>query len=423
MLLNPFFAFYVTGDGDICGGLTISDNSANTDYKCLHSLRYDVEMRGYVERHNKEVPHNTPSTTIAEGVMLAEVQNDPKNIHKSRKITEILTGVDQVSKHEGTAAQELEEFADEWTLIQSNESTNTTAQGATTSAGFLLLSSNTVFWNPSNWKLDSRYVLAWGSRTKEYWDDELGLKVTQTRSVVAHGTALPTPTPGSFPEQRQVDAWRDIKTVTTIDGYDVTKFDHTYGKTVQYTFPAILASWDGNPANNPVLPDWTPGNGWVSLIFDEGNERSVFQITIFTREAWTEGVQAQVRETLHTAAEMATILASSNTAGFGTGADLGSTTVKARLFAPRPRDIRYQGMMFELTVEKVLCDSDTLTATSDSEDTYYGPGKVDEFTYPDSFPTATDYIGLIGQTVCVEDTFEPWKYGLYMRRRTNIVLK
>lgn len=418
--LLPFFAFYLEGEG--CSGRTTTDNLGNLFYKCLQSNRWDLENRGYVQLHDQEVPHSTLPVAIVENIVKAEVENKG-NVAKSRRLTEVLTPEGVVDKHEGSAWEVLREFADRWTTTKTNRGDYTTGTVANSGAGFTLGFSEADEFNPANWHRDDITVTAWGTRTRNYYDEELGLKMTETRSVVGHGTALPTSTPGAFYSQQQVDAGRDILTTIGIDGYSETKFDRTTYQTKQFTFPALLASWDGDETHDPVVPDWVDGHGWLSSAFEEGNARSVFQITIFTREAWTEGVLAEVNETLITASDAATLFASSPSGSFGSGTDLGTSTTRARIFNPRPRDLVYNGLMFEFHVQNVLCDGTTITATSSSDDEYYGPSKVEAFSFPSSNISATAYIALIDSKVCVEDTITPWKFGLYMRRRQYIKLK
>ena len=76
--------------------------------------------------------------------------------------------------------------------------------------------------------------------------------------------------------------------------------------------------------------------------------------------------------------------------------------------------------MFSLNVPNVLCDAGTLVASSNSADTYYGYPIVETCTYYASNITATEYITLRTKIVCVEDSIEQWRYGLWKRRRVFI---
>lgn len=404
--------------------MTTTDNSGNVKYKSLVSRRWDLELCGYVVHEDQSVPHRTAPTTIATTIVLAIAENE-KNVHKTRKITETLTPVDVIDKHEGCNWQVLQEFADEWTETKFVNNSSTPSQMATSSAGYLLGFSETKEINPSNWKHDDIRVLAWGTRTRDYWDEELGILINETRSVVAHGTSLPTPTTISWPAQVQADEARDIRTVLVpIAG----AYTRTWVSTIQYSFPTLLAYWNGSEADAPV-----PANGLIfTSAFEEDNARSVFKIIVQLRESFTQDVYATFTEDMLTSADAALLTAAAeNTTAFGSGGDLGSSTpgapTKARIFNPRPRDISYDGLMFTLRVPNVLCDSylgaAKIVATANSEDEYYGPSKSEEFEFPPSNITATAYVALIDSYVCIKDEVTLWKFGMYKRLRVKIKIK
>jgi hypothetical protein len=274
--------------------------------------------------------------------------------------------------------------------------------------------------NPANFKETTISVHEWQTLTTKGWDDELGIQYELVEKVVTPATPLPVSTQTQWVEQqRQVDKYRSIQSFYQLaDPYDLTRTE-----TIQFTFPALLAYWNGDPTVTPVLPDWTLGAGWVNTWTEEATGRTVFMINIHTREAFSALIYSKVREQVITEAEFFVLVgAVDNPAPWGSGPDLGTDVLRANLYNPRPRDISYNGLMFNLQIPNVLCDADTLTATSNSEDTYYGP-VTEIMSYPSSYPTCMGYIGLIGQVVCVEDSFTQWKHGLYKRRRVFIKLQ
>jgi len=234
-------------------------------------------------------------------------------------------------------------------------------------------------------------------------------------SVVAHGTPVPTSTATVGYSQRQVDSHRDILTAVTLP----SAFDRTTYVSQQYTWPALLAVWDGSAAPTAAVA----ADLIVGTTFEEAIGRTVFKLKVPLRDSFTEMTEFRVREEIIDAATATTLLAAVvNTTIFGTGNDLGTATLRARLWNPRPRDFAYDGLMVEIRIGNVLSDAITLSFSSSGDDTYYG-AVSESFAIPASNITATAYIDLIGSTVCIEDSIEQWKFGLYRRRRTTVVVK
>lgn len=428
----PFFNFWIDGSPE---PITVSDNTGNLRYDGLESVTFDLENCAYVRLTDQQVEHGADATNIVYGVLDASVKNE-RNQHKSRKLTLAATlQVDVVDYVLGSAWSVLQRFAKGWTITKSMEETGAepTPLAAVGSVPSLTGSAEMREKNPSNWKQETIVVRAWQTLTTKKYDEELGVLITIVESVVLPSHALDTPTATSWSEQVQVDERHAILTTYTL----ASAWTRSVYETINYTFPALLASWDGNPANAPVAPDWTPGSGWVSTPqLEATNGRSVFIFYIQTRPAFSAPVHARIYEEIITAAEATTLLGigaanviawgSTGSTGFYTtplSQDLGTTALRANLYYPRPRDISYSGLMFGLNIPNVICDGDTLTATSHSSDTYYGPDIGESFTYPDSYPSLTDYLALIGDTVCIQDDITPWRSGLYKRRRVLIHLK
>jgi len=394
--------------------MTASDNPNNTDGKALRSQRWDLELRGYVDKtdtqvsadHTMEIPMNFP---IADEQVINE-----RNIHKARRIEELLTPTTVTDKYLGTAWEQLQRFAVSWTVTKDMISSSAVPTG-----GFYVVVGENREHNPANYKRDVYTVSAWQSLTSYEYDDDLGVLLTVVESVVSHGTAMPTPTATVGYQQRQVDANRDILTSYTLPG----AWSRTSYESQQYTWPALLAVWDGE--TNPTAA--TDADIVIGTSFEEANARTVFYLTVPLRDSFTEMTKLTVVEEIITAATATTLngVGAENTAGFGTTTDLGSssgTIKRARLWNPRPRDHNYSGLMVEYRVANVLNDEITLSFTSNGDDTYYG-AVSESFTLPRTNISATEYIALIGSTVCVEDSIAQWKYGLWKRRRVYVVVQ
>jgi len=404
----PFFNFWVLQDRD---GLSVSDNSSNVSYDGLQSVLFDLESRAYVRLTDQEVPHASAASTISYGVVEAQVKNE-RNQHRSRRLTTVATSqVTVTDKVLGTAWDQLQRFAVSWTVTKDMVSSSSVP----TSGLYVVVGENREH-NPSNFKRDIYTVSAWQTLTRYEDDAETGLRFTVVESVVADSATMPTSTATAFYDQRQVDSERAILTTITIP----SAFDRTTYQTIQFTWPALLAVWDGSDV--PVAA--TASDIITGSTVEEATGRTVFFLNVPLRESFTELTHVKVREQIITASAAATLRdAAENTAAFGTTIDLGSDTQRARIWNPRPRDFSYDGLMVDLRISNVLSDEITLPFAAASGDTYYGYGFSESFTIPASNITASAYTALVGSIVCIEDQIEPWKYGLYKRRRTTVVVQ
>jgi len=399
--------------------MTLSDNPNNVDGKSLTSQRWDLDLRGFVAKTDQQVSADHDITIPPVVDVVDEQIVNERNIHKARLVTEtMLDRVTVVDKILGTAWGQLERFAVSWTV----EKYLSTSSSMPT-AGFYVVVGENREHNPVNFKLDVYTVSAWQTLTTKEFDHDLGLLVTKVESVVATGTAVPASTATVGYEQRQVDSHRDILTSYTLP----SAFDRTTYRSDQYTWPALLAVWDGTDGASGITPAVAADLIGVST-FEEGPERTVFKLKVPLRDSFTEMTEMRVREEVISAATVTTLLGAGadNTATFGTTTDLGSSTgtvKRARLWNPRPRDYLYDGLMVEYRLSNVLTDAMTLSFSANGSDTYYGSTATDSFSIPATNITATAYKALIGSTVCIDDTIEPWKYGLYRRRRVTVVVK
>ncbi len=399
--------------------MTTSDNPNNPNYKGQISQRWDLDLRGFVTKTDMQVPPNTDIARPPDTDVLDEQLVNERNVHKARLITEtMLQSETVVDKFLGTAWEQLQRFAVSWTVEKDLVSISSVP-----TAGFYIVVGENREHNPASFKLDIYTVSAWQTLTSYEFDHDLGLLMTKVESVVAHGTAVPASTSTVGYEQRQVDSHRDILTSYTLP----SAFDRTTYRSDQYTWPALLAVWDGTDGAAGITPAVAADLVGVST-FEEGPERTVFKLKVPLRDAFTEMTEMRVREEIISAATAATLLGAGadNTATFGTTTDLGSSTgtvKRARLWNPRPRDYRYDGLMVEYRLSNVLTDAMTLSFSANGSDTYYGSTATDSFSIPATNITATAYKALIGSTVCIEDSIEPWKYGMYRRRRVTVVVK
>lgn len=379
----------------------VSDNTGNIPGKTLRTDRFDLEMRAYVADVDTQVPHNTPAVPIIFDVLQSSVENE-RTIHKSRqKGTAAITAVEVTDKYLNGAWEELKRFAASYTITKTRQANNTL-----TSNHINTVTQELREHNPANWLSDVISVSAWQTLTRREYDPELGLKVTIVESVVASNTTLSDSTTTVFKELRQVDADRSILTTITVE----SAFDRSSTETIQFTFPGIFQGYTSSAA------------------FLEPQERTVFQFNPVVRTPFTALVQAGVRDNLVTAAEKDVLLASTPTGS-------GSNTLLAEIWVAKPIDIQYGGILFSLNIPNVLSDEYSaaagvgdpdylpITASTHADDNYYGYPITDTYTIMPSTPTATEYTGLIGSGVTIQDTIKPWKYGLFWRQRVTIELQ
>ena len=200
-----------------------------------------------------------------------------------------------------------------------------------------------------------------------------------------------------------------ILETTTLPG-GAGSADRTYYDTVQMTWPRLLVGTNAATCYNP------------QNAFQPQQRRSLFLMTPNLRSPVSELCSARVVENFITAATVATLEAS-------TPSGLGSATQRAELWSPRTADLIYDGFLFSLNIPDVICDAVNLVATTNSEDTYYGSSITDTFTGRASTPTYSQYAtmqaadGGKGQEVCIEDSVQPFRSGLWRRKRVYVRVK
>lgn len=381
------------------------DNTDAISWKDLKSREFSLDLRSYVQTTNQEVPHATAPTTIASGVFDARVVNDPPDVHKSRKLTTTQTAASTVvDKKNNGAWGELQRFAAEYTVTKSMKTAATLG-----AHGFLIVVEDLNEHNPSNWKSDIISVSSWQTLTRYEWDEQLGLLLTIVESVVATETAVPASTKTVFVEQRQVDDQRDIRTTISLP----STFDRTTTENIQYTFPGLFRGYLSS----------------ATLINPQG--RTYFEFIPDVRPPFGALPQAQVRDNLVTAAELAVLLVSTPTL-------LGTDSLMADVFYPIPTDINHNGLLVKIDIPNVLtdwyegvgepepgADFESILATTNSADVFYGGAVVDQIVIRPSIPTYLEYQAMVDSEdyFCVQDNIKPWKYGLFWRQRVMIKMQ
>ncbi len=418
--------------------LDTSDKVFQKHGKALESRSFNSELGAWIVSWNYELDNGHALPVFTYGLVDQKIENE-RNISRARITIDNATFVQLTNKTREQAENILREFAVSW--VETREVLNHQNFPA---LEFLSLGAECTSINTANnlWKI--RTATAWLALTEKKYDEELGLAITITREVIdlqAGGYALPANTAGNFYEEVKVDTRRAIRTTTTIDSYNAVSNPNP-GKDVyadeQYSFPAILAHHVHATGVFNVAAALE-----YNTRLEAANKRSVFWININVREAFTAPVMMRIVEEIITPAQLAVLksVGAVNVTAYGANAgfyaatltgDLGTSTTRAKLFVPRPRDINYDGLLFNLHIPNVLTDgffdaggggSDTrIIATTAVGDTYYG-AVTEELTVLPSFPTASAYIALIGSAVCIEDSISMWKHGAFKRKRVIIQLQ
>lgn len=384
--------------------MTRSDNTSNITGKTLLSRRFERELCAHVQTQVTKVPHGTAPTTLTFGVFEASIETQD-NTTKSSKVD--LVKVDWV-----TVSDKQLEYA--WGELQGYAPSSTTTAtmvnaSSVPAGGFLVGTGRNEMVNAANFKQTVVSVPSWSNRVVKSYDDALGVEVLLTRSVVDPSAALPATTGASWSQMRQVDDVHGILETTTLPG-GAGSADRTYYDTVQMTWPRLLVGTTDVQCYNP------------QNAFEPQQRRSLFLMTPNLRSPVSELCNARVVENFITAAQVATLEAS-------TPSGLGSATQRAELWSPRTVDLLYDGYLFSLNIPDVICDAVNLPASTNSLDTYYGYPKTDTFYGRASSPTYTQYAvmqaadGGRGQEVCIEDSVSPFRSGLWRRKRVYVRVK
>lgn len=371
--------------------ITTSNKPHQHRGKVLLGHKFDVRLGAHIELRDQDAEFSAAPDALVYGVLESNVVND-RNVGRARIQSQFAEFQTVIDKLRNLGQQELLRFAKEVIETRIVEDNQTIPE---LEFHDLELVIETV--NEGNFLWIKKTATEWIPLVTKTQDDELGVEYVTTETVVENVDDpydLPANTKTAFHTYRQIDELRGILTTVTISG-----FDRYYIDDFDYTFPAILMGFE------PLL---------VGLI--PANKRSVYFINPIIRSAFTKMVHGKVRERFMTAAEVETIL---DVPPSGNGGD----AFLAELVDFRPRDIQYSGELFNLNIPNVLTDDFSITATTDGDDEYYGAWS-ETTTQAESTPNASDYVAdYIGEEKVVEDSINPWKFGLYVRKTVTIIMQ
>lgn len=354
---------------------TTTDPLLSHDFKSLQSVEFDTEFNRYVTRIDREVPHGSSLPSASASVLRPVIKNE-RNTTKSR-LSYGIPG-SSVSVPEKTFQAKVPE---RFVCAASKASSQALASASVTPA-FKTLSDRIVPIDAYNAQRVTETVADFTSLTSVETDDD-GVLITVAESVVAKGTAVPANTSTTKYSQIDLDCQHALLRAVTA-GLTWTR---TYYKTIDFRFPGLLSTPDDNDLDAFFIPQ---------------QRRTVFKSNFTVRPAFTARVHAKVVETV-----------SAEPTAYG------SLTA---LFNPIPQDIVYDGTLFSVNVRDVLNDAFNLTATTNSEDAYWGYA-VESLDVPASTMSLATYLGYITPSpvwACIGDDTIPWKHGFYKRVQTYI---
>jgi hypothetical protein len=228
--------------------------------------------------------------------------------------------------------------------------------------------------------LTKREVLTAGSFTFEDEDtQDTCLKILNTVSDVSVSTV--TQVAGQQTRLTPKGPGRFQKVVQSLVGW--ASWERETKRTVNYSFPSRLTSIA------------------TTATFTPQQRRTAFYTFPLIKTGYSGPVEARVVETL-----VSSVPGTLET-----------------LFAPQPDNIQYDGVLFSLNLPQLLHNAISLTATTHSNDTFYG-NVIETFTKAATSPSTAEYNSLINSEVCISDVVEPYgRFCLYKRTRTYIKVK
>lgn len=264
-------------------------------------------------------------------------------------------------------------------LVYATETRQRVDYGETVTGAFDILS-NQVY-SESTTKAERIFVEVdsgdYPELTSYDYDGQLNAVITTTRNVVPAGTTY-TKAEGDL-EQRDspIDQWKTLRIISHVDPEDLE--ERTEYDTIDYTFPSILESFD------------------LDIVTYGVNDTEGVTLTPVLRAAVTTATRIKVVTNFLT-----------------------TPPAPDDVYQIAPNDLIFRGQSFSVSLNNVLNDDFTLTASGFLSDQYVD--LVDTVTFGESFPNATDYIADIGTEQLIGYDLKYYRGGIYIQRQTYLVL-
>jgi hypothetical protein len=420
------------------------DPQFHVDGKALTSREFDTQLGAYVAVTDTQVPHGEPQGSITFGVIPA-IKNE-RNVSKSRKI------VINVATSAGSpvfydlgdttifGAGELQRFA-----TQLNSEQKVVVTGTAHSTAFLTITDTLKKLDPVHWKRDQVAAVSFDP-LKSVSVDEDGNQWEVTKTVVAHDAALAV---GA--ELEEVDTRHAIVSSAPslkADAGTRTSWVQDEETCLWVKREVALVDPPGNPPASPAagtevvyqtIPNVTAKvrkitqtltnyAGWTRVSsaqidyrtpaifggFTAGDTEALFsnrELRTYLilryanfREGTSQQVIVKVTETLHTSGV------------FG-----GAGPTRETIFDPLDSPVKYNGFLFNIDLPACIHNGETLTANTNSLDTFYGYG-AETHTFAPSPTSYSTYAAAVGTEVFIKDELAPWRFCLFKRTRWQVVV-
>lgn len=346
---------------------------AKTGQQLLGS-EWSQEIEQQVTTKDMEVQHGAVPTIVL-GQLFPVVKNE-RNTNKSRfQVSEVPFSGDNTSPGAPqftTRATKIWTPPSYETLMKFSALVNVTKilQSRTTGIGALAfgdLKRTTRVIDTNHEELEIQHSPAFTSLPSIEFEDEFSLPVAVTQTIVALGTGA-SPSIGFELLVTALDVKHALKTAKQFT--DQSGF--TYYDEIKFTYPSLLLAVETDTAF--VVPQ----------------SRSYFQVNGELRDAFELLVPAKIDVTF-------------------TATQQNPPT----LFQPLSHTLHYDGTLFRAYFPNVINNGFTLTATTNTDDTFWGSVVSESHVFPASPTTLAVYNAAIGTLQPVSFKSERWKYNLY----------
>lgn len=267
-----------------------------------------------------------------------------------------------------------------------------------------------------------RTITAGGTRTDFVVDDETGATHEVKREVV-NAITTPTPVTGSTIRQNALDgAWSRKVSERIVSGG--TRTDYEFDEETQSQISIVReivnsVSAPTEPAGSSVTQKqlngaWSlritrsiPSIGALGYQYYDYIDMTIPRLLTGVRTLVFGGesrFEPLIRGAIHRKVSARVVVDFFNFA---------SDPAPSAVFQFYPTDIDYRGITLQVGIGSVIADAWSFFTTG---------GVTEEYTSPESSPTYTEYLALIGTEVLINERLEPWRFGLKRRSRIYVTL-
>jgi len=193
----------------------------------------------------------------------------------------------------------------------------------------------------------------------------------------------PTVVAGTSVTYKQIDCYKALKITQTLCGWNT--FGEEVYENMQFNFPGLYL-----------------GETMLAVTI-EPQERTYFKVHPKIRTNFTKIVSARHTVSLHSPS---------------------ASYAPSSLWQPIVDNMTYNGFLYNINVQGVLHDQVQFVATTNSNDTYWGPSVVDQSQVMTATNISrTQYLAAVtaGAYKDVGETYKPWKFNLYRKETVSVI--